>query len=61
MFSGLMEDEEMRKHKEELERWFKWARGEIEAPDLDAEEAERRKREEVSWVDEEGYGIIYDD
>jgi hypothetical protein len=61
VFSGFMEDEEMRKHREELERWFKWARGEIEAPDLDAEEAERRKREEVSWVDENGYGIIYDD
>ncbi|WP_294413604.1 hypothetical protein [uncultured Ruminococcus sp.] len=61
IFSGLMEDEEMRKHKEELERGFKWARGEIEAPDLDAEEAERRKREEASWVDEEGYGICYED
>ena len=60
IFGGLMEDEEMRKHKEELERWFKWARGEIEAPDLDAEEAERRKIwDQPCEID--GYGIYPND
>ena len=62
MFSRLMEDDEMRKHKDELDRYFKWAKGEIEAPDLDAEWDEKEELWKLGHsIDEGWYSLSYDE